>query len=197
MKTPAHVEHGVDGSQWFTVLDPEGNKVQFVQPPAHPKPVDAPNVIGDQIIHFGFRVHSRATEDAFYRGLLGFRPYWWGGMKEGEVNWVSQQCPDGHEWLEYMIPVRAGQRNSGHRDAEIPWRYGSLVDRRGFGSGCVSGARERQPLEGIHDPAPKMGGDGKYQFNLFDPDATRIELMDFHATEKPCCSPFTAADPSE
>ena len=52
-------------------------------------------------------------------------------------------------------------------------------------------------LEGIHDTAPKIGGDGKYQFNLFDPDATRIESMDFHATVKPSRSPFTAEDPSE
>ena len=30
-KTPAHVEQGSDGSRWFAVLDPEGNKVQFVR----------------------------------------------------------------------------------------------------------------------------------------------------------------------
>ena len=147
-KVPAHVERGADGSRWFEVLDPEGNKVQFVEPPAHPKPVNAPNVIGDQIIHFGIRVQSRAAEDAFYRGLLGFKPYWWGGMKEGEVNWVAQQCPDGHQWLEYMIESKPDNGDSGHHDAEIPWRRGPLVDRRGLGSGCVSGARERQPAGG-------------------------------------------------
>ncbi|MGA9060347.1 MAG: VOC family protein [Terracidiphilus sp.] len=196
-KTPAHVERGADGSRWFTVLDPEGNKVQFVEPPAHPKPVNAPNVIGDQIIHFGFRVHSREAEDAFYRGLLGFRPYWWGGMKPDKIDWVSQQCPDGHDWLEYMlesgpgkgIPATMTQRSLGGVDhlsigeVSVPDAYQVLV----------KGNR----LEGIHDTAPKMGGDGKYQFNLFDPDATRIELMNFHATEKPCCSPFTAEDPAE
>ena len=29
-KTPAAVTKGKDGSQWFTVLDPEGNKIEFV-----------------------------------------------------------------------------------------------------------------------------------------------------------------------
>jgi catechol 2,3-dioxygenase-like lactoylglutathione lyase family enzyme len=29
-KTPAKVEKGADGSRWFSVLDPEGNKVEFV-----------------------------------------------------------------------------------------------------------------------------------------------------------------------
>jgi hypothetical protein len=56
----------------------------------------------------------------------------------------------------------------------------------------VAGSR----LGGVHDDAPKIGKDGKFQFNLYDPDGIRTELMNFHATEKPCCSPFTATDPS-
>ena len=40
-KTPAKVTKGSDGSFWFEVLDPEGNKVQFVQPSATVT-VDAP-----------------------------------------------------------------------------------------------------------------------------------------------------------
>ena len=56
----------------------------------------------------------------------------------------------------------------------------------------VAGSR----LGGVHDDAPKIGKDCKFQFNLYDPDGIRTELMNFHATEKPCCSPFTATDPS-
>ena len=52
-------------------------------------------------------------------------------------------------------------------------------------------------LTGRHDDHPHIGRDGKGQLNLYDPDGTRIELMDFHATEKPCCSPFTADDTDE
>ena len=48
-----------------------------------------------------------------------------------------------------------------------------------------------------HDQSPKIGKDGKWQFNLYDPDGIRLELMNFRATEKPCCSPFTAEDPAE
>jgi hypothetical protein len=48
-----------------------------------------------------------------------------------------------------------------------------------------------------HDAAPKIGADGKYQFNIYDPDGIRTEVMNFHATEKPCCSAFTADDPAE
>jgi catechol 2,3-dioxygenase-like lactoylglutathione lyase family enzyme len=28
------LEHGSDGSQWFDVIDPEGNRIEFVEPPA-------------------------------------------------------------------------------------------------------------------------------------------------------------------
>jgi hypothetical protein len=52
-------------------------------------------------------------------------------------------------------------------------------------------------LAGRHDAAPKIGLDGKYQFNMYDPDGIRLEMMNFHATDKPCCSPFTADDPAE
>ena len=46
------------------------------------------------------------------------------------------------------------------------------------------------------DKEPKVGKDGKYQFNMYDPDGIRLELMEFHAVEKPCCSSFTADDPT-
>ena len=57
-KVPDHVERGADGSFWFDVRDPEGNKVEFVQPPANPKPVATPDAIGHHIIHVGYLVHS-------------------------------------------------------------------------------------------------------------------------------------------
>jgi hypothetical protein len=53
-------------------------------------------------------------------------------------------------------------------------------------------------LEGVvNDGHTQMGKDGKGQFNMYDPDGIRLELMNFRATEKPCCSPFTADDPAE
>ena len=125
------------------------------------------------------------------QGLLGFRPYWYGGMKDDRTDWVSQQVPDGHDWLEYMLahgPGNATQRQLGVMDhvsigvVSVPDTYKVLqaADRLGH-----------------QDQTPKVGRDGKYQLNLYDPDGTRVEVMNFHATEKPCCSPFTAEDPAE
>ncbi len=194
---PAQLQHGADGSRWFEVLDPEGNQVQFVQPPAHPRPIDAPNAIGHHIIHIGFLVHSRDHEDTFYRALLGFRPYWWGGSHPGHIDWVSQQVPDGHDWLEYMLGAGPGTGIP----ADMTQSRLGVMDHFSIGEASVPDAykilQAGNRLTSRHDPAPKIGLDGKYQFNLEDPDGIRLELMNFHATNKPCCSPFTAADPEK
>lgn len=201
-KTPAKVEKGADGSIWFDVKDPEGNKVEFVQPPRLPKSIAAPNVIGKHIMHVGILVHDRALEDTFYRDLLAFRPYWWGGMKEGEVDWVSQQTPDSHDWVEYMLEATHGGAPSKGIPAGMSQHTLGVLDHLSVGVPSVDVAfktlKDGNRLPGAPaDDHPKMGLDGKGQFNMYDPDGIRLELMDFHATKKPCCSPFTAEDPAE
>jgi catechol 2,3-dioxygenase-like lactoylglutathione lyase family enzyme len=202
-KVPGSVTKGSDGSLWFETKDPEGNRVQFVEPPAHPKTPEEPSVIGRHIIHVGFLVHSRADEDTFYRDLLGFRPYWYGGMhyddsKPGEnIDWVSQQTPNSHDWLEYML---AGGPGTGI-PASMSQHTLGVLDHLSIGVNSVDAAfrllKDENRLGGTHDDSPKIGKDGKGQFNMYDPDGIRLELMNFHATEKPCCSPFTADDPAE
>ena len=198
-KTPSAVSGSKGGEHRFSVLDPEGNKIEFVDLPNRlATPAPPKNAIGHHMIHAGFLVHSREAEDKFYRDLLGFKPYWFGGMTDEKIDWVSQQVPDGHDWLEYMvsggpgtgIPASMSQRTLGVLDHfavgehSVPDAYKKLVAENRLGNGR-------------HDQAPKIGKDGKYQFNLYDPDGIRAELMNFHATEKPCCSPFTAEDPAE
>jgi len=191
-KVPGNVEKGADGSSWFTVQDPEGNKVQFVEPPHLSKTVAAPNAIGNHIIHAGFMAHNRAVEDTFYRNLLGFRPYWYGGMVDDRIDWVSQQTPDSHDWVEYMLNAKP----------DISAHDLGVLNHFSIGVGSVDMAYKTLKDSGrlVNVDAQEhtqMGRDGKGQFNLFDPDGVRVELMNFHATEKPCCSSFTAEDPAE
>ena len=198
-KTPAAVTKSADGSRWFEVLDPEGNRIQFVQPSSKPAQMPSnPNLVGEHIIHIGFLVHSREAEDKFYRELLGFKPYWYGGMQDNKIDWVSQQVPDGHDWLEYMLT--SGPSGSGI-PAHISQQQLGVLDHLSVGETSVPDEYKKleasNRLTGRHDQGPKIGKDGKWQFNLYDPDGIRLELMNFHATEKPCCSPFTAADPAK
>ena len=43
----------------------------------------------------------------------------------------------------------------------------------------------------------QLGKDGKWQLNVYDPDLTRVELMEFKPVQKPCCSDFTGPHPTE
>ncbi len=186
---PKTVTKGADGSQWLVVKDPEGVTVQFVQPPAT-LPAVAVNPLFPHIIHVGAVIRDRALEDTFYRDILGFKPYWFGGMKDdAPPQWVSQQVPDGTDWLEYMVTANTltqaqmGVLNHialGVPNMEATYTALWIGDR----------------LQG-QSALPKIGRDAKWQLNLLDPDGTRAEVMELHAIGKPCCSPFTATDPEK
>ncbi len=198
-KTPAKVTDNSDGGKSFRVDDPEGNVVEFVQPPANPKAPNDPGVVGHHIIHVGFLVHSRQAEDKFYKDLLDFKPYWYGGMTAARIDWVSQQTPDGHDWLEYMLHSGDVDMSGSGIPAGISQQALGVLDHLSIGVVSVPEAYKKLAAEnrltGKHDGKTQIGKDGKYQFNLYDPDGIRLELMEFHATDKPCCSPFTADDP--
>jgi catechol 2,3-dioxygenase-like lactoylglutathione lyase family enzyme len=192
--TAGEVQTGSDGSHWFETKDPEGNEVEFFQHgrliaiPANAKP------IGTRIIHVGYLVHSKAAEDKFYKDVLGFRPYWYGAMKPDHLDWVSQQVPNGHDWIEYMLvgegsdtPVDKVDQNTlgvlNHFSIGVPNMEKAVT--------VLTGEDRLSPKHN----GPQMGKDGKWQANLYDPDGTRVELMEFQPVTKPCCSPFTASSP--
>ena len=45
------------------------------------------------------------------------------------------------------------------------------------------------------DEKEQIGRDGKWQLNLYDPDGTRVELMEFTPVQTPCCSSYTGPHP--
>jgi catechol 2,3-dioxygenase-like lactoylglutathione lyase family enzyme len=190
------IKTGADGSKWFQVTDPEGNHIEFVQEPKQ-LPDIAENPLTNHIIHFGMIVHSEAVMDPFYRTLLGFRPYWFGGPAGKPAAWISQQVPDGTDWMEYMIV--SGAEKTGI-PADLPQATAGVLNHFALGVGnmektvtlLADGERISQKNDG-----PKIGLDGKWQYNMYDPDGTRAEFMEFHAVIKPCCSPFTATDPEK
>lgn len=183
---------GRPGDRWFAARDAEGNQVQFVETRASDAAV--PGAVSGRIIHVGYAVRDRAAQDGFYRRLLGFRPYWFGSFEPPKVDWVSQQTPDGRDWLEYMM-VGQGSRVS---EASLDARQLGVLNHLSLGvrnmQTAVTELYRGKKMTGRHD-GPQMGLDGKWQANLYDPDGTRIELMEFHAVTEPCCSPFTAPDP--
>jgi len=174
----------------FGVLDPENHRLIFVQRDSYPL-IEIPGAhssapISEPIIHAGFVVHDRATEDHFYKDILGFHVYWHGGMKDDETHWVDMQVPDGTDWIEYMlnVPANADHHTLGvmnHIALGVPDIHAAEAQLRKNG---WTGTEQR-----------KIGRDGKWQLNLYDPDDTRVELMEFTPTQKPCCSEYTGPHP--
>ena len=116
-------------------------------------------------------------------------------MQPDHVDWISEQVPDGHDRLEYMMVGDGSTTTPGHVDQR---QLGVLNH---FSLGVVNMEKSVTTLSsedrlGGTDARPQMGKDGKWQFNLCDADKPRVELMEFSAVEKPCCSNFTAGNPT-
>jgi catechol 2,3-dioxygenase-like lactoylglutathione lyase family enzyme len=179
-------------SRTFQVKDPEGHTIEFVQRANSPSRKRAQNSyrISRRMIHVGFIVRDREAEDHFYRDILGFHIYWHGGMKADETDWVAMQVPDGTDWVEYMLNVEpdADQHTMG------------VMNHVSLGVKDIKQAQAKLESYGWKphgDEKAQMGRDGKWQLNLYDPDFTRIELMEFKPVQKPCCSEFQGSHPSE
>jgi catechol 2,3-dioxygenase-like lactoylglutathione lyase family enzyme len=180
----------------FEVRDPEGNQISFIQRfaytfehPGSKRFRDWPNFsqeLSTHLIHAGFIVHDRAAEDKFYKDILGFHVYWHGGMKDNQTDWVDMQVPDGTDWLEYMLNVSP---NADKKELGV-------MNHIALGVPDIKAAREQLLKNGMKlTEEPQIGRDGKWQLNLYDPDDTRVELMEFTPTQKPCCSDYTGPHP--
>ena len=42
---------------------------------------------------------------------------------------------------------------------------------------------------------PEIGRDGKWSFDIYDPDMTRVEFMEYKPAQPPCCNPYSAPHP--
>ena len=140
------------------------------------------------MIHVGFIVQDRAKEDAFWRGLLGFRPYWFGGKDDTRTDYVSLQVPEGTDWLEYML----------NQSATPTLKQSGVLDHFSLGVAKMQDAVDalvKNQCEGTNCGKKRVGRDGKVQLNLYDPDMTRVEFMEFLPVKEPCCSPFMGKHP--
>lgn len=194
IKVPNSVTRSGNGASSFLVIDPEGHRVEFVQPGNTWGEFHDP--VSRHMIHVGFVVHDRAAEDHFYKDILGFHIYWHGGMTADRDDWVAMQVPDGTDWLEYMLNIKpdADLRTTGvmnHISLGVKDMKQAAAKVDAAIAQLPSGSKPRK------DDKPKIGRDGKWQYNIYDPDQTRVELMEFTPAEKPCCSEFTGPHPKE
>jgi catechol 2,3-dioxygenase-like lactoylglutathione lyase family enzyme len=176
LKAPEKVNQGRDGNLNFTIADPDGHRVEFVQyreGSLHRKAKGryvSSRRISDRILHVGVTVADQAAADKFYKDILGFSEIWRGGRDEASLNWINMKVPEGTDYLEYMLitaaPTRQQLGTLHHVALLVPDIQKALET-----------ARERSG-----DPAsvrtPQVGRNRRWQLNLFDPDGSRAELME-------------------
>ncbi|HZE28004.1 MAG TPA: VOC family protein [Terriglobales bacterium] len=185
VKVPDKLDPMEDGNRGFEVEDPDGHTVEFIQ--YMPGSLHSRNFgkflpatrISDRIIHVGVVVSNRAAADHFYRDVLGFKDIWHGGMTDDKTDWVDMRVPDGTDWLEYMLNVH-------HPDPKLL----GVMHHMALGVPSVKAGYKTVLERGSKAEKPKVGRDGKWQLNLYDPNFTRVELMEPTPVEKPCCSPI-------
>ncbi len=99
---------------------------------------------------------------------------------------LDPEVPDGTDWIEYMLNVSP---NASHKTLGV-------MNHIALGVPDIRAAQQQLIKNGWKgNEEPKIGRDGKWQLNLYDPDETRVELMEFKPTKEPCCSPYTGPHP--
>jgi len=186
------------GIPFIETQDPEGNRLAFIQTISEISVTRIPPTqVSSRLFHAGFVVKDLNSMKHFYLDVLGFRLYWKGGFKDrlpgtpekdSDIDWFEIQVPDGSDWIEFMlnIPANADHQELGvqnHFCLGVPNMQNALDQLRKNGLA---------PDSKFADEKSEIGRDGKWQFDIFDPDLTRIELMEPTPTKAPCCNSYTA-----
>ncbi len=185
VEVPGELRKDPAGDLSFSVQDPAGHTAEFIQ--YLPGSIESRNLgkflspdrTSEEIIHAGETVQDQAAADRFYNGILGFREMWHGGMTDNRTDWVDMVVPNGKNWLEYMLNAHSPS----------PRQLG-VMHHLALGVKDIKQVYSTVRARGYNAGQPQIGRDGKWQLNLYDPDLTRVEFMEFTPVRKPCCSPM-------
>jgi lactoylglutathione lyase len=181
------------GDYAFEIKDPDGTLVEFVQSLPTGMEMQAagklmpPTRIAPSIYHVGFLVGNAEKSIAFYRDVLGFRETWRGGRDPKVLSWINLQVPDGTDYIELMLysklPATFGSEN--HTSLVVPDMQQAIATLTARPAYAAYGKKLEM----------RVGVNGKRQVNLFDPDGTRVELMEAHTADGKPVAPSTAPPP--
>ncbi|MGC4050174.1 MAG: VOC family protein [Paludibaculum sp.] len=184
VKVPDRTPKGRTGNSNFMIQDPDGHSVEIVQYESDSASSKAQgrsmpgNRVSDRAAHVGILVGSLDKAMDFYGRILGFEEIWRGSSNEKLLSWVNAKVPDGDDYVEFMLyngPIpEPTKRGSAHHlclfvpDMEKAKSALDLMPGR---------AAYSRPME------IRTGINRKRQLNLFDPDGTRVELMEPHTVD--------------
>ena len=196
IKAPDKVTKGRIGNSNFNIVDPDGHQVEIVQyePDSWTRREQGkfmPDTrVSTRMAHVGVLVRALEPSLKFYRDVLGFQEFWRGSSSGTELSWVNMRVPEGNDYLELMLyskPPDAEQIGTKNHICLITPDIKKAV-----------AMLEARPARKNY-PRPievKVGKNGKRQANLFDPDGTRIELMEPNTVDGKPVPSSTAAPPN-
>jgi lactoylglutathione lyase len=195
IKVPDRVGKGKTGNYNFTVADPDGHGVEFVEYQADSQTGQNQGKympagrISNHIMHAGILVSAVEPAMKFYRDLLGLHEFWRGSANGTQLSWINMRVPEGDDYIEFML----------YQDPQTPEQQGVKNHI------CLVTPNVQQAVAELESrPARKgyaraiqvqIGKNRKRQANLFDPDATRIELMEPSTIDGKPASPSDAPPP--
>jgi lactoylglutathione lyase len=162
----------------YMVKDPDGHDVEIVQylPEGWTRREQGkflPDTrISKRMAHAGFLVGELEPALRFYRDILGGKETWRGGGNPNRLSWVNVKVPDGEDYVEFMLyselpdPDKRGTKNHISLEVADVEKAKAILKER------ASICNYTKPLD------IQTGINRKRQLNLWDPDGTRVELME-------------------
>lgn len=179
IKVPDKVNQVRIGNTSFNVKDPDDHTVEFTQyKPGgwtrreKGKAIGA-NRISTRMMHVGIIVGDAPVATKFYTDVLGLTEFWRGSaLNATTVSWMNMRLPDSPDYVEFMLytnlpaPTQRGSQH--HICLEVPDIEKALAQL------------EAHPYRKQYTRTLEIrtGINRRRQLNLFDPDGSRVELME-------------------
>lgn len=168
---PGDIHRGDDGNQRFSLSDPDGTILDFVQYMPDSRQSKARGKtkgerrISSHLQHVGLAVADSAVSMTFYRDKLGFWETTRGGPAPGDIRWINLMMPGTHgDYVELMVYAADPPAKRQHICFAVPdiQRAHKLLLERG--------------LPARFKPFHAKTGD--WLMNLRDSNGIRVEFME-------------------
>ena len=175
---PAKVGKGKIGNWNYFVQDPSGRTVEIVQYGAdgwtllNQGKFMPDTRIATNMPHVGILTGDLEAAQKFYQGILGCKEIWRGTRDPAALSWVHEQLPENRDFVELMLysvlPAPDQRGTAHHLCLEVPDldKAKAILESRAAKIGYT------KPM------TIRTGVIRKRLMDLYDPDGTRVELME-------------------
>jgi len=176
VKVPATVPKGRIKNSNFNVKDPDGHTVEIVQYEPDGWSLREKGKfmtsarISDRMLHLGILVGDLSASRKFYGDILGFHEIWRGSRDGAVLSWTNMQVPDGEDYIEFML----------YKDLPEPDKRGTAHHICLMTPDIAQAKAKLETRSSLYSKPMEIrtGTNRKRQMNLYDPDGTRVELME-------------------